>query len=124
MLGLGGAAVTLALTTPPAVEPPNLDAYDVDLIEVAAPPSVSCARGYSTVHSAVEVFDRPADVLGPSALNRAHVDLETAVCFAEEHYLGEGQARMAHFEIDERNGSAMWVIMGIDGEVVTVAAGI
>ena len=128
--GLGGAALTMALSSPgPVTAPvlaPSVETYEVELVDMPERPTIRCARSYSTVQSTVEVFDRPEDLAlscgGVPCTAADFITLETAVCFAEEHYLGEGHARLVHFEVDERYNAPMWVIMGVDGEVVSVAA--
>jgi hypothetical protein len=140
VVGLIGAGLCVAFTELPPVPSPTIDAldelYDVEFIERVDPlpqrraaaddaaAMIRCERGYSTVDSAVEVFDRPEDLAltcaGEPCTADAFLPLETAICFAEERYFGEGNARMAHFEFDARDGAPMWVLMSERGEIVAI----
>lgn len=140
VVGLIGAGLCVAFTELPPVPSPaiDLELYDVEFVEridqvahhhTAADDAddaamIRCERGYSTVDSAVEVFDRPEDLVVTCAGEPCAADdflpLETAICFAEERYFGEGNARMAHFEFDARDGAPMWVLMSERGEIVAI----
>lgn len=128
LFGMAGAALSVAMTQPPRVHS-NLDWDQLG----AAPrgPQVQCDRSYSTVRSLDDeaTYDDPYEVAqrcveagirdcDPSTW----LDRETAICFAEEHYFGEGQARDAHLEVDHQLGTVIWAIMGASGEVVVVSA--
>ena len=141
--GLVGAGLCVAFTELPPVPSPAIDRelYDVEFVEgvddithrrhrpdaaddAATAAMIRCERGYSTVDSAVEIFDRPEDLIaacaGEPCTADAFLPLETAICFAEERYFGEGNARMAHFEFDARDGAPMWVLMSERGEIVAI----
>ncbi|MEZ4384813.1 MAG: hypothetical protein R3A79_26015 [Nannocystaceae bacterium] len=129
VVGLMGAGLCLLLLEAPPVRAPAIERYDVEFADAARGagelPSaalIRCERGYSTVDSAVEVFDRPEDLAcaGEPCTADAFLPLETAICFAEERFFGEGNARMAHFEFDARNGAPMWVLMSERGEIVAI----
>lgn len=134
LIGLGGAALCMNLTH--ADQPARgveLNCGGFMPTERVAPPraqaSLSCDRGYSDVRSLAPTLD-DIDAVVQACIEGGGIDCdsstwlsrETAICFAEEHYLGEGSARDAHLDFDPGTRGVLWAILGSEGEVVTVAA--